>query len=545
MGETKEAVRLMTRGTPIQMHVCVTPIVEKEARNCLGFQANISDLNITYHECGISITSFGHSEELPCVEGRKYEQPWELSLVSEWDIVCEKESLADLLTTLYMFGMGIGSVLFTALSDTYGRKFSNILAGVIFLATSCGMSFVPTYAAFAVLKVIQGATQLGVGLTSTTIGLEIVPTRHRSKIGVINTLFWSLSVVIYAVAAYLMRDLNWRYHQLVAGLTAGYYIFLPWVMDETSRWLAAKKKYSIIERNLKKASHMNHKDAAHIITLFREKVKEPNLQDQSPLLSSDTCRDQNEHSQGVSKTERKAERPLLQIFKDRQILSLSAILCFIWMTDSLTYYGLNLNATQFHSDKFIGFGLSAVTEVFGAVAFWLTVDRFGRKRTCLACHLIAALSLIASVIFHHFTDTIPTLSVAVSAFSLIGKFGATTSFNVLWLYTPELFPTTIRNVGFGLGSLAARAGGILAPFSRILYRKYPWAPGTVFGSCCIVVAFLVQFLPETNKHELPQTVPEMKQWLNKQRESQKKKQKKSIIAENGADIFVCSGNETN
>lgn len=59
-----------------------------------------------------------------------------------------------------MFGMAIGSVLFTFLSDKYGRKFSNILAGLCFLATGIAMSFVPTYAAFAVMKVIQGATQM-------------------------------------------------------------------------------------------------------------------------------------------------------------------------------------------------------------------------------------------------------------------------------------------------------------------------------------------------------------------------------------------------
>ncbi|XP_071095552.1 solute carrier family 22 member 6-A-like [Haliotis cracherodii] len=520
---------------------------ESTAIDILGFRENISDLNITYHECKISITSTlsGHSEDLACIEGHHYEQPPELSLVSEWDIVCEKESLGDLLQTLYMFGMGIGSVLFTFLSDKYGRKFSNILAGLCFLAAGTAMSFVPTYAAFAVMKVIQGATQMGVGLTSTTICLEIVPTRHRSKIGILNTQFWSISVVIYAFAAYLMRDLNWRYHQLVVGLTSAHYLISPWVMDESSRWLAARRKYSTIERNLEKASRMNNKDEHDIITLFREKVKAPKVPDQISLLSSDTHWDQHKPTPDVANTEGKDERPLMQIFKDRQILTLTAILCFIWMTDSLTYYGLSLNATQFHSDKFIGFGLNAVTEVFGSVAFWLTVDRFGRKKTCLACHLIAAVSLIASVIFNHFVAAVPTLSAAVSTFSLIGKFGATTSFNVLWLYTPEIFPTTMRNVGFGLGSLAARVGGILAPFSRILYRHYPWAPGTVFGTCCIVVAILVRFLPETNNIELPQTVTEMKQLLNQQRETQKKKQKKSSITENGADTFLCSDNETN
>ncbi len=102
------------------------------------------------------------------------------------------------------------------------------------------------------------------------------------------------------------------------------------VMDESLRWLRAKKKYSSIEHNLKKACHMNKKDENYIITLFREKVKEPILHDQSPLLSSDTRKDNTEHVSDAPKTERKEERPLLQIFKDRQILTLSAILCFIW-----------------------------------------------------------------------------------------------------------------------------------------------------------------------------------------------------------------------
>lgn len=68
----------------------------------------------------------------------------------------------------------------------------------------------------------------GVSLTSTTLYLEIVPTRHRSKMSVFATIVWSASIVIYAVAAYLMKDLSWRYHQLVVGLTSTYYIVVPW-----------------------------------------------------------------------------------------------------------------------------------------------------------------------------------------------------------------------------------------------------------------------------------------------------------------------------
>ena len=37
-----------------------------------------------------------------------------------------------------------------------------------------------------------------------------------------------------------------------------------------------------------------------------------------------------------------------------------------------------------------------------------------------------------------------------------------------YLYSAELFPTVVRNLGTGLGSVAARTGGIVAPLLLIL-----------------------------------------------------------------------------
>ena len=48
--------------------------------------------------------------------------------------------------------------------------------------------------------------------------------------------------------------------------------------------------------------------------------------------------------------------------------------------------------------------------------------------------------------------------------SLTGKFGVSTAFAILFLYTSELFPTEVRTKGLGVSSAAARIAGILAPF---------------------------------------------------------------------------------
>ena len=49
------------------------------------------------------------------------------------------------------------------------------------------------------------------------------------------------------------------------------------------------------------------------------------------------------------------------------------------------------------------------------------------------------------------------------ACSLIGKMFATISFDVVFSYTSELFPTNSRSSAVGLCSTAGRIGSILAP----------------------------------------------------------------------------------
>lgn len=47
---------------------------------------------------------------------------------------------------------------------------------------------------------------------------------------------------------------------------------------------------------------------------------------------------------------------------------------------------------------------------------------------------------------------------------MAGKFGLTISFTVVYIYTAELYPTVLRNLGMGLCSSAARIGSITAPY---------------------------------------------------------------------------------
>ena len=47
--------------------------------------------------------------------------------------------------------------------------------------------------------------------------------------------------------------------------------------------------------------------------------------------------------------------------------------------------------------------------------------------------------------------------------TMIGKAAITYSYALIYLYTPEIYPTVIRGAGLGIASMMARIGGVVAP----------------------------------------------------------------------------------
>ena len=52
----------------------------------------------------------------------------------------------------------------------------------------------------------------------------------------------------------------------------------------------------------------------------------------------------------------------------------------------------------------------------------------------------------------------------IMGLTLVGKFGASAAFAIVYVYAGEIFPTDYRGIAVGSCSMFARVGGLFAPF---------------------------------------------------------------------------------
>ena len=90
--------------------------------------------------------------------------------------------------------------------------------------------------------------------------------------------------------------------------------------------------------------------------------------------------------------------------------------------------------------------------------------------------------------------------------SILGIFAMAGTYNLLFIYTAELFPTVVRNVALGCTTQASQMGAILAP---VVVAFGEWWPFVMFALCGMIGGVFAFYLPETLNQPLYDTLTGM------------------------------------
>lgn len=95
-------------------------------------------------------------------------------------------------------------------------------------------------------------------------------------------------------------------------------------------------------------------------------------------------------------------------------------------------------------------------ELPGTLVVLYMISRVSRLKIIIGGSIVTGLSLLLITVFTNSLARVTLAALGMGAMAVI--------FTTVYLYSSEVFPTVVRNVGVGLGSTCARVGSMIAPY---------------------------------------------------------------------------------
>jgi OCT family organic cation transporter-like MFS transporter 3 len=428
-----------------------------------------------------------------------WDQPAVASVISEWSLSCAGPALVSLPAWSFFAGCLAGGFLLTTLADSLlGRK-KMLLVSLASMSVAGVLTASATNIwAYAALRFVSGFFRSMVGTCALVLSTELVGKRCRARVNVASFFCFAVGFLSLPALAYAFRDASWRNMYLWISVPCLCYSVVVYFLVQVS-----KKKYFLVQESPRWLLVRGRKQDA--VEALRQVISLNGRSDTTAAAASfsmlDACAADAENNApgGVFAT-------LWAVWERRWALRRLAAMMAASFGVGMVYLGMPLNVGSLGSNLYLSVAYNALSELPSAALAWVLISRAGRRGSVIA---LAAASGACSLA----CAAIPRGAAAARmAAEVLSFFAASTAFDVMLVYSTELFPTSVRNSAVGLVRQALVLGGAAAPVLIALGRERSlfWSFG-VFGIAIGCSSLFVACLPETRGKSMSDTIEEEEQ----------------------------------
>ncbi|XP_075779214.1 solute carrier family 22 member 16 isoform X1 [Pelodiscus sinensis] len=427
----------------------------------------------------------GNKSVFACSDGYIYDHTkWKSTIVTEWDLVCQREWLAKLTQPTFMLGVLFGAVIFGDMADRVGRRYIMWFTSTGQFLFGIAVAFTFDYYSFVIIRLLLAMVSSGYLVVVFVYVTEYVGIKARTWASMHVHAFFAVGVMAVALVGYLVR--TWWIYQIFLSITTLPFVLCCWMLPETPFWLLSEGRYEEAQKVINVMARWNKVSTPC-------KISELCSVQQDDLVS---CRTGDND---ISTTKKHS---ILDLFYNWHIARRTITVWLIWFTGSLGYYVFSLSSVNLGGNEFLNLFLIGAVELPAYVVACIGMDKLGRRNTLIPF-------LIASALICAFIMLIPQdFSILTVLANMSGKFAIGVAFGLIYLYTAELYPTVIRSLAVGSGSMMCRVGSIVAPFCVYLMSVWIFMPQLLVGIMAFLTGMLTLMLPETLGKPLTNTLAE-------------------------------------
>src|SRR5438876_2280424 len=332
-------------------------------------------------------------------------------------------------------GQLAGALLVSWLAERFGGVPSAAAATALMSIMGLACAIAGSFSSLFAYRLIQGIGVGGEMPVAAAYISELSKARGRGKFFMLYEMIFPIGLMTTSQAgAFVVPVWGWQAMFLIGGIPGLIVTWLLLRLPESPRWLISKGRIAEAEFVVKQIEA-----SAKTVSILTPGP--PNVPPNRP---------ERGRWAGV----------LAPSFRSRTFVVWTLWISSYFVTNSLNNWMPSLYNTVYHlglQQSLRAASMTNVVQVAVLLVCAFSIDRLGRRKWTVVCFLAGGIGL-ATLAFRGAQNVTNVIILATLSYGIIGSINA-----VLYLYTPEIYPTRMRAIGTGLATSWLRLASAVGP----------------------------------------------------------------------------------